>query len=158
NWLGITGTAQVNCKVDLPCAVEPGRFAAVDGEGGFTAETAIFTPDKAGLFRSDSGEFLAVNTAPDRFQTSNAEGSLALFDETIRSMGLTRWLLIAAAIFLAADAMLRLRFSGRRALPALGALALTGAAIAGLAFPQPFARAVTIPLLPEGSDTPPEGL
>src|SRR5690606_12639762 len=151
DWLGLTGAPRQHCTVGVPCAAGHGTFVGLDGPGTFTAETNLFTPAVPGLFRATDGRILSVNVAADRFHTA----PLTAIDGTdaTQSYPLMPWFLAAAILFLAADAALRLRLSGRRALPALVAPLLVVVALVGLAFPLPFARSVAVQLLPEGSPT-----
>ncbi|SDG89228.1 von Willebrand factor type A domain-containing protein [Pelagibacterium luteolum] len=148
NWLGLSGALRGNCQVGLPCAVEPGTFSTADNATGFSTATEVFTPKVAGLFRDERGTLLAVNAAPNRFR--NLDASTPSPSPARTSLGLSGYLLVAASLLLLADATLRLRMSGRRALPAFVALALVGTALAGWPFPLPFERTVQVHLVAEG--------
>lgn len=152
-WLGLTGVARGNCTVGLPCAAAAGAFEPVGGGTGFTTDAAVFRPERAGLFRASDGALLAVNPAPDRYGAAG-EATLPTIGTAVQGTTMAQWFLIVAAALLAAEAALRLRQGGRRAIPAIAAPLLVGAGLIGLALPLPFARSVTVHLLPEGGVAP----
>ncbi|MET3926625.1 VWA domain-containing protein [Devosia sp. 2618] len=157
DWLRLTDLPRANCQVGLPCAAETGTYVAVANGTTFNTDATVFTPLVSGLFRVPSGDLLAINSAPDRFGNTLAEAP-ATTPVDAPPLGLMWYLLLAAALFLAADAALRFRSSGKRALPALGALILVAAALVGLAFPLPFERSVRVELVPEGGNAAATGL
>ncbi|MBJ6987909.1 MULTISPECIES: VWA domain-containing protein [unclassified Devosia] len=149
DWLGLAGMPLLNCQVGLTCGAQLGSYTSVTGAEPFSVSAAAFIPSNAGVFTSETGQFIAINAAPSRAPAVSAEN----VDPNSGSapLALMPWLILLALALMAADAALRYRKSGRRSLTALIPMALLGAAVIGVALPLPFVRSVAVTIAPQGA-------
>jgi hypothetical protein len=149
DWLNLSGNAQLNCQVALPCNAQPGAYTSVTDAAQFSATDNSFVPVNSGVFASQAGELIAINSAPSHAPIASLEPSKQ--DSASAPLALMPWLILLALALMAADAALRYRKSGKRALTALIPMALLAAAVAGLAFPMPFTQSVSVNIVPQGA-------